>query len=68
VFEAARNFPANTTESDRLALISKVIADGVNPKYHDDVLSRRMCIATGMGKVHGAQYDVSSWGVGMFPA
>jgi hypothetical protein len=68
VFDAAKNFPANATEGDRLALISKVIADGVNPTYHDDVLSRRMCIATGAGKVHGAQYDVSSWGVGMFPA
>jgi hypothetical protein len=69
VFEAAQAFPAASTESDRLPLLANAIAQAVSkPQYRADVLARRMCIATGLGTVHGAAYKVSTWGLGLFPA
>lgn len=48
---------------DRLNLIANAIADGSNPVFHDDVLSRRATIATGKGRVHGADYLIEDWSV-----
>jgi hypothetical protein len=69
VFEAAAAFPPASTEADRLPLLARAIAQAVSrPQYRADVLSRRMCIATGAGTVHGAAYKVATWGLGLFPA
>lgn len=69
VFEAAARFPDGATDGDRLPLLAKAIAHAVSrPKYRADVLSRRMCIATGAGTVHGAEYKLGAWGLGLFPA
>jgi len=69
VFQAATSFPTGATEGDRLPLIAQAIAAAVTrAQYRADVLARRMCIATGLGTVHGAAYKVASWGLGLFPA
>ncbi|NML42910.1 hypothetical protein HHL11_04050 [Ramlibacter sp. G-1-2-2] len=68
VLDLAATLPANLTEGDRLPLLAKAIAQAVSrPKYRIDVLSRRMCIATGAGNVHGADFKLSAWGLGLFP-
>jgi hypothetical protein len=69
VLELARHTPHGATEGDRLPLIANAIAQAVTkPKYRPDVLSRRMCIASGAGTVHGANYRLAAWGIGLFPA
>ncbi|HET8744255.1 MAG TPA: peptidoglycan-binding protein [Ramlibacter sp.] len=69
VFQAAADFPAGATEGDRLPLLAQAIAQAVSrPQFRADVLARRMCIATGSGRVHGADYKVASWGLGLFRA
>lgn len=69
VFDAAGRFRDGATEGDRLPLLAKAIAQAVSrPKYRADVLSRRLCIATGAGNVHGAEYKLAAWGLGLFPA
>ena len=69
VLELARHTPHGATESDRLPLIATAIAQAVTkPKYRPDVLARRMCIASGAGTVHGANYRLGAWGLGLFPA
>jgi len=45
----------------RLGLIAKAIAKGSNPKFHDDVLSRKGTIAAGEGRVHGSDYFIADW-------
>ena len=48
---------------DRLAIIAEAIARGSNPDFYEDVLSRRMTIATGSGVVHGASYFLADWAI-----
>ena len=51
------------TGRDRLVIIATAIADGSNPRFREDVLSRRKTIALGDGVVHGARYFVEDWAV-----
>jgi hypothetical protein len=51
---------------DRLVLMAPALATGVKQAYIEDVVSRRKTIASGRGTVHGAQYDVSCWGLDDF--
>jgi len=50
---------------NRLEIIATAIADGSNPAFRDDVLSRRRAIAVGEGRVHGARYFLEDWCVGL---
>jgi len=43
-------------EWQRLKLFAHVVADAANPRWHDDVLSRKLTIAVGRGRVHGKDY------------
>jgi peptidoglycan hydrolase-like protein with peptidoglycan-binding domain len=43
---------------------AEIIADAANPRWRQDVLSRRRTIAEGIGKVHGAVYRMVDWGLG----
>lgn len=52
---------------NRLMLLATAIADGSNPKYRDDVFSRRSAIASGKGRVHGADYQIEDWMVDYQP-
>lgn len=64
VFEAAQRFAGGSTEAERLLLLADAIAAAVSkPEWRDDVRSRRRCIASGSGTVHGAAYRLASWGL-----
>jgi peptidoglycan hydrolase-like protein with peptidoglycan-binding domain len=51
------------TESQLLPIIATAVGQNANPNYVVDVLSRKMTIATGNGKVHGANYVLVNWGL-----
>lgn len=48
-------------------LLATRVADSAKPRWRDDVLSRKMTLATGLGKVHGESFVTADWGVGDFP-
>jgi hypothetical protein len=48
--------------TERRVTIAQVVADTVSPKFKDDVLARKTCIAKGRGTVHGATYSLDVWG------
>jgi peptidoglycan hydrolase-like protein with peptidoglycan-binding domain len=52
---------------ERLLAIANGVTADVNPKYADDVRSRRIAIASGSGSVHGAEYKTSGWALDLFP-
>ncbi len=56
--------PSN--EEEKRKIISNVVAENSNPRYVEDVRSRKLTIATGRGKVHGSKYNVSNWGISDF--
>lgn len=69
VLELSRHTPHGATEGDRLPLIANAIANAVTKaKYRADVLARRMCIAVGAGPVHGSNYKLTAWGIGLTTA
>jgi peptidoglycan hydrolase-like protein with peptidoglycan-binding domain len=45
------------------SIIAQVVADTIGSRYKQDVLSRKMTIATGTGVVHSANYKLSDWGL-----
>lgn len=58
---------ANPTERDVRVAIANAVADKSNPRFSEDVRSRKMAFATGSGKVHGYYYKMENWGLGEFP-
>ena len=64
---ALKKLPGGASDRDRLSAIAEALTTGVNPNYVSDVRSRRMSIATGTGKVHGATYKISNWGLDQLP-
>lgn len=54
-------------ESTVRKIIAAKVADSANPRFRDDVLSRKMTLATGTGRVHGENFVTSDWGVDDFP-
>lgn len=46
------------TERELLVIIAVAISERCNPKWKEDVLSRKMCIAKGKGMVHGRNFDL----------
>jgi Putative peptidoglycan binding domain len=52
------------SEVDKMRVIASVVAGRANPKYHEDVLSRKMTFVLGRGEVHGDRYDIGCWGIG----
>lgn len=65
LIKKAINDNPDVNGKDRLVLLATAIADGSNPKYREDVLSRRNAIATGVGLVHGAKYYLEDWAIGL---
>ena len=45
-------------ELEKMRIIANRRAEAANPKYCEDVRSRKLCIANGVGKVHGITYDL----------
>jgi hypothetical protein len=56
-----------TTPQDLRIIIANVVAENSKPRFVEDVRKRKMTFATGTGAVHGAQYNVKSWGLDEFP-
>jgi hypothetical protein len=60
---------ANQDEINRMVIIANRRADASHPPYQEDVRSRKLCIANGLGTVHGISYDVEAdFGITMAPA
>jgi peptidoglycan hydrolase-like protein with peptidoglycan-binding domain len=67
--EIAAKRTAQTAEADLLKMMAQAVADASLAKWRQDVLSRKMMIATGAGTVHGANYVLDNWGLSAaFPA
>ncbi len=54
------NIPAGPDEQEVMQLIAQAIADVCTPRFRQDVLSRKMTIANGIGVVHGLRYDLAA--------
>jgi hypothetical protein len=63
----ATEMPA--TEQERRLIVTRFVTHASNPSSADDVNSRKSCISTGTGTVHGSNYLLSDWALlnGMFP-
>ena len=55
-------------ESSLRIAMAQAVAKCARPEYRDDVLARKLTIATGSGRVHGAQYELANWGLAEWPA
>jgi hypothetical protein len=51
------------SEKELRVALANAVADASKPKFREDVRSRKMTLATGAGKVHGAMFHVPSWGL-----
>lgn len=51
---------ATADETPKLEIVARRRAAACNPKWENDVLSRKMMIAQGQGTVHGAKYDLAA--------
>jgi len=56
------------TEAQQRIAFAQAVAAHANPRYHDDVLARKMTVATGAGSVHGRAVRLAPWGLDDFPA
>ncbi|HET9209612.1 MAG TPA: peptidoglycan-binding protein [Thermoanaerobaculia bacterium] len=61
--EAALKEHPVAREIDLRILIAQAVADKASPKFRQDVLDRKLTLATGAGRVHGAMYMLRNWGV-----
>lgn len=55
-------------ERARRSAIAEAVAKCARPEYQDDVRMRKLTIATGRGRVHGAEYVLENWGLQELPA
>ncbi|MBO8092258.1 MAG: chitosanase [Prosthecochloris sp.] len=51
-------------EAVRREVLAETIADTSLSRWREDVLSRKMTLATGSGKVHGVRFSTGDWGLG----
>jgi hypothetical protein len=61
--QAAFQAQRPSTTKQKRSIIAQVVADTIGNTYKQDVLSRKMAIATGTGVVHSANYMLSDWGL-----
>jgi len=59
VGKLAPDFPPEAFETAKMRIIAKRRAEAANPKYIEDVRTRKLCIAEGQGIVHGINYDLA---------
>lgn len=50
-------------EWEKLKVWAKTVADLANPRWREDVLSRKLTIALGKGMVHGRYYNLEDYGL-----
>ena len=51
------------SERDLRVALANAVADSANPAFKEDVRSRKLTIAQGNGKVHGADFVLKNWGL-----
>lgn len=63
--KAAQAEPAwkSGVESARLAVAARAVARCAKPRWQADVLSRKLTIASGIGRVHGRHYQVRAFAI-----
>jgi hypothetical protein len=52
-----------TTEPQLLSIIANAVGQSARPAFVEDVLSRKLTIATANGQVHGRNYVLVNWGL-----
>jgi peptidoglycan hydrolase-like protein with peptidoglycan-binding domain len=50
-------------ERELRTIVANAVADHSNPAFREDVRSRKLTLATGAGRVHGATYVLRNWGL-----
>lgn len=50
-------------ERELRTIVANAVADHSKAEYREDVRSRKLTLATGAGRVHGATYVVRNWGL-----
>jgi hypothetical protein len=50
-------------ERELRTIIGNAVADASRPRFREDVRARKLTIAAGSGKVHGASYVLRNWGL-----
>lgn len=50
-------------ELDRRVLVAHAVAEHARKEFQQDVLTRKLLLATGSGIVHGQSYVLTSWGL-----
>ncbi|HYL05124.1 MAG TPA: chitosanase, partial [Thermoanaerobaculia bacterium] len=56
------------SEQDLRVIIANAVADKAAAKYREDVRSRKLTLATGVGVVHKATFVLRNWGLDDLPA
>ena len=60
--------PKEALEQHKLEIVANRRAEVCNPRWVDDVRSRKLCIARGGGNVHGIAFDLEGqFGIGLRP-
>jgi len=54
-------------EHDLRVAIAHAVANSSDPRFHQDVLSRKLALATGAGNVHGGFFVLRNWGLAELP-
>lgn len=49
-------------------LVGRKVAESARKRYRADVLTRKLTIARGRGRVHGTEYALENWGLGEYEA
>lgn len=60
---AAFNEEPHADQRRKREIVAEEVALGSRLRYQDDVRSRKMTIATGEGRVHGANFHTADWGI-----
>jgi peptidoglycan hydrolase-like protein with peptidoglycan-binding domain len=57
-----------SSERELRVVIGTAVADNARPRFREDVRSRKITIANGSGRVHGATFVLSAWGLAELPS
>jgi len=63
-FALAAALPEGTPEIERRRMLAHAVADSANPRWIEDVRTRKLTLANGQGTVHQRSYALASWGLG----
>lgn len=63
IADAIASIGGSVTPRIRRLIIADTVAENSNPKWVEDVRSRKRCLAFGEGTVHKAKYKLEQWGI-----